>query len=571
MKILLAAINAKYIHSSLSLRSIAAYNREYADYMEVREYTINNDVSRIAADIQKEVPDVVGISCYIWNYSYVREITDTLGKVMPHVHIWLGGPEVSFDAEKTLRSNPYVFGIIRGEGEGTWKDLISGYITGRPEFKAIKGITYRQGEDILFNEDREPIDMDDIPFCYDDLSEVANKIVYYEGSRGCPFNCSYCLSSIDRRLRKKSIDKIKGELDRMLEARVPQVKFIDRTFNCDHLYAKEIWRYISEKDTGCTNFHFEIGADLLDQEEIDIITHMREGLIQLEIGVQSTNTQTLEAIHRKANFHDLARNVKAIKEAGNVHQHLDLIAGLPYEGYESFQKSFDDVYALRPDQLQLGFLKVLKGSEMYRRQQEYGIKYTGKPPYEVLETKYLCFSEIRKIKLVEEMTEVYYNSRQFEKTLLMLEREYPSAFGMFYDLGCFYEDRDLLAVNHSRIARYEILRAFLREKGFGPEEIYDEAMIFDLYLRENLKSRPEWAGKPGDYREFYEDEKNAGYFADYEGYSIKQIMRATHIEHFHVDFTRWKDRAFTDTEETDVLFDYKNRRKIDNSARIVKI
>ena len=565
MKVLLVAINAKYIHSSLAVNSIAAYNREYSEWIEVSEYTINNDINRITADIFKRNPDVVGMSCYIWNYSYVRKIVSDIEKVLPKAKIWLGGPEVSFNAADVLALNSGVFGIVRGEGEETWKDLLSYYVKKSPDLKDILGITYREKGRLVDNPERQPISMDEIPLC-SEKQDLKNRIIYYEGSRGCPFKCSYCLSSMDCRLRFKSIDKIKKELLYYIENEVPQVKFTDRTFNCKHEYAKTIWRFITEKDKGITNFHFEVAADLLDEEEIDIITHMRKGLIQLEIGVQTTNDKALEAIHRHMDFGEVSRIVKILKEAGNLHLHLDLIAGLPHEGYDSFRKSFDDVYALRPHELQLGFLKVLKGSEMYERSSEFGITYRDEPPYEVLSTRDISYGEILKLKQVEEMLSVYYNSRQFDKTLLLLEREYESPFDLYLDLAGFYESRGLSDISHSRMSRYDHLRDFIRDKGFSDQDIYDEAMLYDLYARENLKSRPDWAKAPSDFSSFYMDEKNGEYFKAYEGYTLKQIMRMTHMEHFTVDFTRWKDTADFETGEADILFDYRSRDPIDNSA-----
>ncbi len=566
MKVLLVAINAKYIHSSLAVNSIAAYNREYSDWLDIAEYTINNDISRITADIYKRNPDVVGISCYIWNYSYVREIVRDLVKVLPGTIIWLGGPEVSFNAKETLAVNTGVFGIVRGEGEETWKELLSFYLNGTPNPEDILGITYRREEGIVDNPERPPIQMDDIPLCSDEASDYKNRIIYYEGSRGCPFKCSYCLSSMDCRLRFKSLDKIKEELSYYIEKEVPQVKFTDRTFNCNHEYAKSIWRFLVENDKGKTNFHFEVAADLLDEEEVDIITHMRKGLIQLEIGVQTTNPQALQAIHRHMDFGEVSRVVKALKDSGRLHIHLDLIAGLPHEGYESFKKSFDDVYSLRPHELQLGFLKVLKGSELYERSREFGITYREDPPYEVLSTKDISYGEILKLKAVEEMLSVYYNSRQFDKTILLLEREYRSPFDLYLDLAEFYESRGLSDISHSRLSRYDYLRDFIIYNGFGNLALFEEAMIYDLYARENLKSRPAWAKEHKDFTSFYTNEKNGRRFTEYEGYTPKQIMRMTHMEHFSVDFTKWRDRVNLDTGEADIFFDYKIRDPIDNAA-----
>ncbi|MBE6014675.1 MAG: DUF4080 domain-containing protein [Lachnospiraceae bacterium] len=571
MKILLVAINAKYVHSSLAVGSIAAYNKAYSDSVEVAEYTINNTKSFITADIYKKNPDVVGVSCYIWNYSYVREIIGTLRKIMPDVPIWLGGPEVSYCSHTILEENASVTGIIRGEGEETWRELLEFYVDKKGQPANIAGITFRDGDKIISTPDREYLDPNKLVFCYDRIEEFDNRIIYYEGSRGCPYSCSYCLSCIDKRVRFKDLDKIKEELDFFIEKEVPQVKFTDRTFNCNHEYVKGIWKHLIEKDKGITNFHFEVSADLFDKEELDLISKMRPGLIQLEIGVQSTNPKTLSAINRKTPWDKLSANVRKIKSFGNTHQHLDLIAGLPFEGYESFARSFDDVYDLRPDQLQLGFLKILKGADICKGVEENEIVYMSEPPYEVLSNKYLSYSDILKIKLVEEMCEVYYNSSQFKASLIMLEEMYESPFNMFLELGEYYDNKGLLGINHSRMARYDILREFVSHKGFDVSA-FEDVMLYDLYARENLKSRPAWAKEREDYSEFYRDEEHIRmYLGDYEAYRFKQVIRMTHMEKFRYDYSTWQEKSDYSTGEAILLFDYRTRSHIDNSARIVKV
>ena len=576
MKLLLVAINAKYIHSSLAVRSIEDYARNrdesLTDAVGMVEYTINHSKNYIIEDIFKKSPDVIAFSCYIWNYSYVKDIAVNISKVLPGADIWFGGPEVSYDSEEVLQAMPWLRGIMRGEGEKTFLELAQAYnrmTKSEKSFADIKGISYRLGDKVLSNSDREPMDLDELSFPYGNIKDYENKIIYYEGSRGCPFSCSYCMSSIDKRVRFKSLDRIKSELSYFIANDVPQVKFVDRTFNCKHEYTKEIWRFLIENDKGITNFHFEISADLLDDEEIELVSKMRPGLIQMETGIQTTNPLTLREIHRNMDFNLVSERVRQIAKAKNIHQHLDLIAGLPFEGYESFKKSYDDVYALRPNQLQLGFLKLLKGSKMHKNRDEYGIKYLSEPPYEVLSTKYLSYGELLHIKLVEEMTEVYYNSGQFEKTMLFLEREYTSAFNMYLELGLYYEDNGLREINHSRIARYNILRDFVAYKGFNNKEIYDETMLYDLYLRENLKSRPEWASKPRDYSDFYSNEDNIHhYLGEYEKYEYKQIIRMTHMETFSMDYSLWDGKALLEKKETKILFDYRRRSKLDNSAYV---
>lgn len=494
MKILLAACNAKYIHSNLAVYDLQAYAKKYASHILLKEYTINQQKDDILRDIYLERPDVVCVSCYIWNISFVKELMADLKKILPDTDFWAGGPEVSFDAEKFLIENPEFTGVMVGEGEETFLELTGHYVQQMPEeLKEISGICYRNQEQIVHNGWRQTMDLSKIPFVYEDLSDFKNRIIYYESSRGCPFSCSYCLSSIDKKLRFRDIDMVKKELQFFIDQKVPQVKFVDRTFNCKHDHALTIWRYIKEHDNGVTNFHFEISADLLREEELEEISTMRPGLIQLEIGVQSTNPQTIKAISRTMDFEKLKRIVDQIHSFGNIHQHLDLIAGLPYEDYESFTHSFNDVYALRPQQLQLGFLKVLKGSHMMEMCREYEIVYKTKEPYEVLATKWLSYADILKLKTVENMVEVYYNSGQFQNTLEYIEGFFTDAFTMYEKLGSFYMEKGYGNISHTRMRRYEILLEFLDTIPEIAMETVKDKMVYDLYLRENLKSRPAFA------------------------------------------------------------------------------
>lgn len=505
MKILLTAINAKYIHSNLAVYSLLAYAREYRDFIEVKEFTINQSREYILQEIYKQKPDVLCFSCYIWNYDYVRRIAGEFHKLCPHVPIWAGGPEVSYEIAGTFSENPAFYGVMIGEGEETFFELARHYVQGREskELSDIKGIACRRdgyvpetekgGDEICITPGREPLDLSAVPFCYSDLEDFKNRIIYYESGRGCPFQCSYCLSSIDKSLRFRDLELVKSELKFFIEHEVPQVKFVDRTFNCRHSHALEIWKFIKEADRGITNFHFEIEADLLNQEELELLSSLRPGLVQLEIGVQSTNEITLKEIRRTVSLTKLKEKVLCLQKPGNIHIHLDLIAGLPFEGYERFAQSFRDVYRLKPDQLQLGFLKILKGSYLYEKQQEYGIICQSGPPYEVMETKWLSYDEVLCLKLAEEMLEVYYNSGQFEVTMKCLDVVYPDSFGFFLKLGEFYERKGYLAMSHSRIQRCEILLEFLESEGKISMDLVKQSLLFDLYSREKLKSRPAWA------------------------------------------------------------------------------
>lgn len=546
MKILLAACNAKYIHSNPAVYDLKAYAAAYKDSVQIKEFTINQPKDEIMKEIYRSGADVVCFSCYIWNISFVRELIRDLKKILPDTAFWAGGPEVSFHAKNFLEDMPQVTGIMKGEGEETFLALAGYYLEGKGRLEEISGIVFRKEDVIVDNGFREPVDLDRIPFIYENPENFGNRIIYYESSRGCPFSCSYCLSSIDRKLRFRSLSLVKKELQFFLDHRVPQVKFVDRTFNCRHEHAMEVWKYILEHDNGVTNFHFEVSADLFREDELELIGRMRPGLIQLEIGVQSANPETLEAVHRKTDLEKLRRNVEKIRSFHSVHQHLDLIAGLPCEDYESFRRSFDFVYSMKPDQLQLGFLKVLKGSLMEEKAREYGITCKSMEPYEVLSTRWISYEEILKLKTVESMVEVYYNSGQFQYTLNWLTGFWEDAFSFYEDLGRFYERKGYEELSHSRIRRYEILLEFLNEK---PEISVAEAagrMVYDLYLRENLKKRPSFAADQKPYEK-----------AVWSYRKEHQVPKTAHIEVF--------------SDGTAVLFDYDRRDLLSHNARSERI
>lgn len=569
--ILLAAINAKYIHSNLAVYSLKAYAKKYQNQIGLAEYTINQNPDDILKGIYRDHPEVLCISCYIWNISYVRNLIREVHKVLPDTAIWLGGPEVSYDARKVLEEHPEVTGVMKGEGEVTFLELAGFYLEGISELAKIEGITYRDGDQIQENPWRGITDLSTIPFVYKDLKKFENRIIYYESSRGCPFSCSYCLSSIDKKLRFRDLELVKEELQFFLDHNVPQVKFVDRTFNCKHDHAMAIWKYLIAHDNGITNFHFEVAADLLNEEEIALIRTMRPGMIQLEIGVQSTNPDTIREIHRKMDFAQVSEVVTRVQEGHNVHQHLDLIAGLPYEDYDSFGKSFCDVYQLRPQQLQLGFLKVLKGSFMYQAAPEYGCVCQSREPYEVLYTKWLPYDDVLRLKLVEEMVEVYYNSNQFGKTLRAIEKLFDNPFALYEALGAFYDKKGYMDISHTRIRRYEILQEFLQEYVDEEQmEYYRQLMICDLYARENMKTRPAWAkdlkAHKRDIREFYlKEEETHEYLPEYEGYDEKQLARMTHLERMDYD----PDTGVR--EPCWILFDYRSRDVLTYDAKMVKL
>ena len=610
MKFLLVAINAKYIHSNLGIYSLKAYaekelrkkkkaalagtgklvssvaeaGAQGAEWeadgavvtetqsvagvssgqvqVEIAEYTINHQMDQILQDIYRRKPDVIGFSCYIWNIQYIQPFLKDIPKVLPDVKIWMGGPEVYYRAESFLKEEPTVTGVMVGEGEATLAELAEVY--GEAEdidirLEQVRGIVFRKTSgEILHTPVRPLLPMDEIPFSYNNLEGMEHRIIYYESSRGCPYSCSYCLSSIDKTVRFRSLDLVMKELDYFLERKVPQVKFVDRTFNCKKSHALAIWRYLLEHDNGVTNFHFEISADLIDEEELEVMEQMRPGLIQLEIGVQTTNPDTITEIRRKMNLDRLKQVVDKINGFHNIHQHLDLIVGLPYENYERFCQSFDDVYWMRPEQLQLGFLKVLTGSYMAEKTQDYGLLYHQEPPYEVLATKWLDYGQVLRLKAVEDMVEVHYNSGQYTETLREMEQHWASPYAMFEALADYYERLGYTGIAINRLTRYEILFGFLQETEPEKTERYRDLLTYDLYLRENIKSRPAFLRDESPWktlrREFFQgEEKEPKYLKGYEGYDSRQMAKMAHLE------------VFGDGRV--VVFDYKNRDPLTYNAK----
>lgn len=567
MKVLLAAVNAKYIHSNLAVYSLRAYALQRCDgicprEIEIAEYTINQPPDEILMDIYGHQPDILCLSCYLWNIISVENLVREIPKILPGIQIWLGGPEVSYNAREMLDKYPEITGIIRGEGEETFADLMDIYHRQpdkKENFSAVKGITYWDEEGkVVETPPQDVMDLSRIPFVYEHIEDFRNRIIYYESSRGCPFSCSYCLSSIDKCLRFRDLRLVEKEVKFFIDHGVPQVKFVDRTFNCRHDHAMAVWTYIKKYDRGITNFHFEVAADLLNDEEIELIRSMRPGLIQLEIGVQSANERTIREIQRTMKLDQVRDRVARIKEMKNVHQHLDLIAGLPYEGYDSFARSFDIVYDMEPEQLQLGFLKVLKGALMHDKAEEYQLLYQDRPPYEVLSTKWLSYGELIRLKQIEEMVEVYYNSGQFRNTIKHLRKEFSSPFAMYEALAAYYRENGLFGRQYSRIARYEILHHFIE---VGKQQEYLEWLTLDLYLRDNVKNRPPFLGENKVTKEeasaFYRAEASERrYLKGYEGYDSRQMRKMTHLERIGGKL---------------ILFDYQRRDALIGDARICVI
>ena len=560
-KVILAALNAKYIHSNLALRYLSRFqNNNQKHDVETMEFTINQRLDFIAEELFRKQPDVVLFSCYIWNVEMLRQLCPILKKIMPDCVIGFGGPEVSYESETFLRENPAVDFVMRGEGELVFTKYLEHLDTGNPAtLGEIESLTYRQGEVIVSTPQMHPMDLALLPFPYeDDFSDVQNQIIYYESSRGCPYHCGYCLSSVENGVRFVPLDKVLPDLQNFLDKNVPQVKFIDRTFNCKKSHAMAIWKYLHEHDNGVTNFHFEITADLIDQETIDFLKTVRKGLFQFEIGVQSTNPQTIRAINRNVDFAALSEIVQQIKDGGNIHQHLDLIAGLPYEDYDSFGRSFNDVYALHPEQLQLGFLKVLKGSMLHQKQKEFEIVYHDTAPYEVLTTHELPFADTLRLKYVEEMVETYYNSGRFLHTLAYLVPLYESPFAFFEALSQFWIRENYHYLGVSRMGLFDVLWRFVEQNPKVEKRKLQWEMKFDIALHEKPKKLPAWLTVTNE--EQWHDKVFAFYgnpdlwqkcLPHYK--SNKEAIRQTHLE------------VFGDEEKKAVLFDYGKRDLLGNA------
>ena len=585
MKVVLTALNAKFIHSNLAIYSLKSYAKQRLDKLKedveifLAEYTINQPFDQILQNLYEMQPDFLGFSCYLWNISMVKNLVREYRKLDSKVKIWLGGPEVSFDPLDCLYELPQLDGIMIGEGEETFSQLLEYYHSDNTEksLSEIEGIAFWTRTDKkeampILTRPREVLSFQELPFPYSTekktgLSHLEHRIIYYESGRGCPFSCSYCLSSVDKTVRFRDWERVKEELQFFLDEKVPQVKFVDRTFNCNKEHTMRIWRFIKEKDNGITNFHFEIAGDILDEEEIELLNSMRAGLVQLEIGVQSFNPKTLAAIGRKMNLERIKEVTKKLHEGRKVHQHLDLIAGIPYEDLFSFRQSFNGVYAMKPDQLQLGFLKVLKGSPLQKRIEEYGIVAQSCSPYEVLYTKWLSYKDIIQLKRIEEMVEVYYNSSQFMTTMKYLLHFFCDAYTMYEMIAKFYEKQRLEGQKQSRIKQYEILFEFIsqwtqqkKETEFNLE-VFREILFYDFCLRESPKSRPIFAPSLEPNRDIIRKAAEAQR-------KKKEIVGAFHIEHFCYNPEESAVFAKPIIKEQLLLFEYQTRDPISHNAKV---
>ena len=585
MKILLAAANAKYIHSNLAVYCLKSYAASKGYSVEIAEYTINQQTGDVLQDLYRRNADVVAFSCYIWNIDFIKTVIHDYKKIRPQCEIWLGGPEVSYRGEALLKELPEVRGVMVGEGEETFAKLVALYEEQQAgvdimPWQSIPGIVVRGNNNkIVVTEPAPPLNFSRLPFPYGDgsvsvekraengetvwntiLSSFDNRIIYYESSRGCPFSCAYCLSAIDKRVRFRNMDLVKNELKFFLEKRVPQIKFIDRTFNVNGPRTMELLQFFKEHDNGITNFHCEIAAELLTEEQIELLNSLRPGLVQLEIGVQSTNRETLSAVNRKTELVALKNTVVAVREHNNVHIHLDLIAGLPKEDLKSFRNSFNEVYRMRPHQLQLGFLKVLSGAPMEQMAGENEIVYQSAPPYEVLSTRWLSFDDIILLKKVEEMVEVYYNSGQFIYSMLYLLHYYEEPFALYEELVQYYERQGFVGMKISRNKRYEILWEFAREKLEEEKwRIFDEILFYDHCLREKPKSRPVFAVQSQLDKQSLKEA--------YLSFGVKREEEGMHdIEKFSFDPVETAEQGKMAGEPCMILFSYEKREAMHGGA-----
>jgi len=568
MNIFLCGINAKYIHTNLAIRQIKGYVESKSEFkINIIEYTINNYINEIVQGIYAKKPDILGISCYLWNIELVHKLVVILKKILPDTIIILGGPEVTYNSAEIMRECPCDY-VISGEGEEVFLNLLKA-ISGEISLEIVSGISFWQNKNVVTNLKNIGLDMAELPFPYHNFAETENKICYYEASRGCPFGCKYCLSSVEKGVRFALIEKVFIELEIFLKNKVRQVKFVDRTFNCNNDFAKAIIKYLIKNDNGITNFHFEVAAELLNDDIISLLSTARKELFQLEIGVQSTNKNTLSAIARNSNFEWLSSCVENLKIPQNIHLHLDLIAGLPLEDFLSFKNSFNDVHNLLPHQLQLGFLKILKGSDMENMVDEFEIVYSPFPPYEVLKTNCLSFDEVLVLKGVEEMVEVFYNSNRFCNTVLFLSKKFDSFFDFYLSLVDFKKEKSIDSLVHNKQTSYAFLYNFAREKIANCDlKIIASLLKFDMLLHEKPRSSPEWCEeinfsiKDEAYKFIVKDNFAISLLPEYAEFEPKQIFKLVQIERFFLNPMTFEQ------VQTTFLFNYNSRDLWGNAQAI---
>ncbi|WP_415318870.1 B12-binding domain-containing radical SAM protein [Clostridium perfringens] len=547
MKILLTAINSKYIHSNLAVRYLKAFTKDLDFQGDIKEFSINDRVENILEGIIEEKPDVVAFSCYIWNMEFVNRLAELIKLVDPNIEILYGGPEVSYEGKEFLENHPGEY-VIVGEGEKTFREFVL-YKLGEGKIEDIKGLNYKRDGKVFENSKRPEMDMNELVFPYTYEEDINNKIVYYEASRGCPFKCKYCLSSVMHGVRFLDVERVKKELKYFMERGLKLVKFVDRTFNCNREYTVELLKYLSEQDTE-TRFHFEVAADLLTAEQIEILNNAPKGRFQLEVGVQTTNNEVLHNINRYITYENIKEKVLKVASGKNVMQHLDLIAGLPGEDLESFKKSFNDVHAIRPDEIQLGFLKLLKGSSMREEAEKWGIVYSPYAPYEIIRSKDISYEELLLLKKVEAMVDKYYNSCKFNNVIKFFLDIYDKPFDFYYDLAMFFEEKGNFKRSIGNVEYYKILLDFyLEEIGGEDEGLFKEVLKFDYLCFNKKRWLPDFLVRTITK----EDEQNIK-----DSFDRQMPFKKAHIEKFEVDIINYIKNGKINFEPKYLIFDEMN-------------
>lgn len=573
MKVLLTALNSKFIHSNLAVRYLKSYTKDMDYNCVIREFTINDRMEKILEEIIKEKADVLVFSCYIWNIEFIQRLAKLIKLIKPNIDILYGGPEVSYDSEGFLKGNVGNY-VICGEGEETYRDFIKWEIEYRSfnskdlkekhleKLNSIRGLCFKRDGEVSFNGERPLMNMENIVFPYEEDDDLKNKIVYFESSRGCPFMCKYCLSSTTHGVRFLNIERVKKELLFLINKGVKLIKFVDRTFNCNPQFAMDVWKFLIELDTEAT-FHFEISADILTDEQLKLLSKASKGRFQFEVGVQTTNNEILENINRHVNFEDIKEKVVEMEKIKNIMQHLDLIAGLPGEDFKSFKKSFNDVYSIAPEEIQLGFLKLLKGSSMRKEADEWGMLYSPYPPYEILKTKDISYEDLRILKRVEEVVDKYYNSRKFGNILSYFLSEFQSAFDFYYSLGMFFYNKGYLSRSISSADYYKVFIEFNEEILKQDSVILKEIIKYD-YLKFNKKKwLPSFLNRyvNKDTDRLFKNAKNKNIInIPYENY---------HVENFKIDVLKFSKDQIKVEGNFYLIFDEDNIENIQDITKLI--
>ena len=545
MKILLTALNSKFVHSNLAVRYLKAFTKDMNYECEIREFSINDREEKILEEIIKERPNIVAFSTYIWNIEMIKRLSNLIKLVDESIEIVYGGPEVSYDSQNILKELNGEY-IIEGEGEKTYREFVE-YKLGERDIKSIRGLYYKVDGEVYSNGKRPLMNMNEIVFPYEENENLDNKIVYYEASRGCPFNCKYCLSSTVHGVRFLDVDRVKKELQYFIDKEVRLVKFVDRTFNCNHKFTMAIWEFLINQDTK-TQFHFEISADILKESELELLRKAPKDRFQFEVGVQTTNDDVLNKINRFVNFSDIKEKVDELLKIRNIKQHLDLIAGLPGEDYNSFKKSFNDVYSIAPEEIQLGFLKLLRGSSMREEAEEYGMKYSPYPPYEILKTKDISYEELLKLKKVEEMVDKYYNSQKFNNIIKYLVNKFETPFDFYYELGTYFEKKGYFSRNIGNSEYYRVFLDFNMEILKEDNSILKELLRYDYLSFNKRRGIPDFIGK-----NIAREEEDA----------IKEKLRTEisfkdyYLEVFNININEFKESSIIINEKDYFVFGYR--------------